>query len=691
MDFHQCRTCLGINDSENNKFLEDSICIFESNMKIAEVVMACASVEIISGDRLPNTICTMCVEYASSFYKFKKKCEESERELKLKMLKQEEVIDEDLCQSDQYDSEDETPLVLLAIRKDQSPPLKRSQIILNTSRKKLSECKGELTKPIVFRKHGLKRENKKNHQIDDKFVSNKNCLVCSLKFETQLELKEHYNTHEDVSGQDISRLVIDKEDPCKSPGYTKECIQCGLKFGSLKLLHEHQALHTEIKCLDCGKDFSTLRTLRRHKVRHCKVRFTPQFDCAICKLPFSNIEQLAEHRQLHNDRTCEYCGKNIMKGYEAKHLQMHEKNGLECLQCDATFTAIESYRQHMSSYTIFNCSDCPATFTNIQDFRLHKELHFFNSIHPEPSTDCPECEQSFDNRNALFQHFLTHTSFTCQSCKKRLRTLRDLFKHNRTNACESELGKRTCTVCNRVFNRTTHLRKHLLTHNAHVSTCRFCEFMAERPALLAQHMMSSHDDLRNVQCTECDKRFFTKFNMRQHRTIHTGQRRHICDYCGKVFALGNYLKEHIRIHTGERYSCAVCKKQFIQYRSLVSHMDMHLPPQQHICPICGKTYPRNGAMRIHMKRHREARPFECNACSKAFKTKQEMKKHADTHSGVRSHVCSVCSKAFGRKYALTVHMRIHTGETPHTCSVCEKRFMQAHCLRGHMKTHHGGG
>lgn len=724
MNFKQCRTCLC--ESEQNKLLEDTISVFDVNMKIAELVMACASVEIINEDPLPNIICTLCVDYASTSYKFKRKCEESEQKLKLTCFKSEfieanvtcsvlqtaEIIsetqneiledgvtDEEITTPDQFDSDDDKPLILLKSHTEQCPSLRKTKNIVDVSqRSSCSKCKKKFSSVIIMRKHILKCMRKHKNDCENYFSGQKGkCLVCLLEFETQLQLKKHYTTHDRISCpncgkifKNVRHLIFHKNNSCNQLNDTKES---GLKFGSLNLLHDHQTENEEIKCLDCGNGFSTFRKLRRHKLQHCKVRFPPQFHCSICKLPFSNPDELAEHRQMHNDRTCEYCGKNVMKEYEQKHLLIHEKNGLECLQCDATFTKLSSYRQHISSYNSnFTCSDCPDTFTNIHDFRSHKQYHFFNELQPEYYSECFECDQTFEDRNSLFQHFLSHTSYRCRACKKRLKTLHELAKHNRTKACEKELSKRTCWVCNRVFNRVAHLRRHLLTHNSNLSTCKFCEFKSERPSALAQHMLSSHDDLRNVQCPDCDKRFFTKFNMHQHRTIHTGQRKHICDYCGKVFALGNYLKEHIRIHTGERaHTCTVCQKQFIQYRSLVSHMDMHLPRQQHICPICGKTYPRKGGMRIHMKRHLNERPFQCSVCNKGFKTKQEMEKHTETHSGVRNYVCSVCGNAFGRKYALNVHMKIHTGETPHECVVCGKRFIQSHSLKGHMKTHHDKG
>ncbi|XP_057707404.1 gastrula zinc finger protein XlCGF64.1-like [Corythoichthys intestinalis] len=170
-----------------------------------------------------------------------------------------------------------------------------------------------------------------------------------------------------------------------------------------------------------------------------------------------------------------------------------------------------------------------------------------------------------------------------------------------------------------------------------------------------------HVDNKRCQCSQCDKSFFNKSELKRHMRKHTGEKPYACSVCGETFTWRSGLVRHSRKHTGEKpYACTVCDEKFAHKEQLGRHTTSHTGGTHFTCLVCGKIFTWKTGLIRHTRSHSGEKPFACSVCGKTFNQKTTLMRHTRTHTGVKPFACSVCDQRFTQKGNLEKHLRQHT-------------------------------
>lgn len=137
------------------------------------------------------------------------------------------------------------------------------------------------------------------------------------------------------------------------------------------------------------------------------------------------------------------------------------------------------------------------------------------------------CEKMFHRKDHLRNHLHTHDpnkeALHCPECGKNYNTKLGYRRHLAMHAAAS--GDLSCKVCLQVFESTQALLEHLKAHS-------------RRPSGSAKE--------KKHPCDHCDRRFYTRKDVRRHLVVHTGRKDFLCQYCAQRFGRKDHLTRHVK-------------------------------------------------------------------------------------------------------------------------------------------------
>lgn len=341
--------------------------------------------------------------------------------------------------------------------------------------------------------------------------------------------------------------------------------------------------------------------------------------------------------------------------------------------CEAHFPDVTILRETLVAVTTkcIQCPICEEQLSGLDKFTIHLFTHRIVAANPEKLGEKPAAQSEKISTQPEYQcgeKFLQVPLNTAQS-------INELQNQNQKNydttifiansasvTCNATANNITsttvrCDICNITFSDTNILDMHKNLLHTNGFSCHLCHKRFKMQGSLMVHMRVAHYGFGQVIGSGVRG---TKANKQdnQHTAIpHTvDNKQWECDVCLKKFTTKYFLKKHKRLHTGE---------------------------MPYVCGLCGKSFTFQQSYHKHMLYHSEDKPHTCPECGRAFKELSTLHNHQRIHSGERPFACETCGKCFRQRVSYLVHRRIHTGAMPYRCTSCDKRFRYKVSQRTH--------
>uniref|UniRef100_A0A182IWT8 Protein krueppel n=1 Tax=Anopheles atroparvus TaxID=41427 RepID=A0A182IWT8_ANOAO len=720
---------------------DDMVSLFSplpDSVSMAQVLINCADVKIVEGEKLPTMLCRECAETIKEIHQFVRKVQESDRQLRKAQVKEfsqpvrtDSEDDANLDHGKESDDESQAASVYFVLdghaddqfvqQFDDATALEEIYV---------SECRSQassLTKATSNSDDSSEEDMNDSEdrcnldvpvqrlKIKEQFV----CCGCLKTFNTESEIRSHsMQTHA------TKRRVMNS-------AKNHICGTCYKRYLTLNALQQHVKKMSQVKhiyeCLHCRKRYTESSKAKQHALeRHTKSTTRPKICCAqACGKSFENEELLLRHsHSVHRINKIEFS------------LPDSQKKPIECYVCFKRFeteVSLLRHQQRIYKPLFYQCVACGLKFRGSEALAIHERSH-----RNEKPFRCETCHKTFASKTILKTHQLTHSDerpFICETCGCGFRRKYNLQVHVLSH---TDTQPFPCDLCPARFKAKTHLNYHMRTHTGEKPyRCRHCEKTFADHTNRGRHEMS-HTGIKPYECSQCSKTFTRKWILVKHEAKHSDVGFDgMDDFSQNMYALGAnsmmmeessedklLLQTALLPTTGQEQilpegfleilnstahpqgpedapkSCCGCELSFqteiaLQEHSLAAHYSNRVicNAKPYECSICYKRFTDESSLILHG--NTRSLCHRCRFCEKRFNDRKQLQFHEKYHrrkyvTKDETHLCDFCGRSFRFRSSLKAHAQLHTIDATdrlYKCSQCERRFLRRTHLRSHEISH----
>ncbi|XP_050069081.1 zinc finger protein 135 [Anopheles maculipalpis] len=470
------------------------------------------------------------------------------------------------------------------------------------------------------------------------------------------------------------------------------CILCGQpNFPNIDALRVSLLKVTArpLKCPICGDELLGLDKLTIHLFGHSLLEDQQSDQSAPPIQTMANDEVTRANSNTtfasSSFKTLRKVRKKVTLETEVKH-----PSGVDGSQAGKVSPAFEN-SQYVSS-NANHCSECDVAFRNAALLKMHREVfHDSSNIVPGTGRDgafdkrfhCHICPKEFKMKGSLKIHMrVVHDAGSKKICleptapRATTDTMMTASVSDQTTAREVSVDSRATLVPLPMINpqpnlalfQSKDLNASQLAPEAHIIQIidprQLAQVVYLPPNNTSQQVsLPSHTIVQDAGMSPQQGR--DSFSLpsspqqqqqQQQQQGHENAKQWECDVCRKSFTTKYFLKKHNRLHTGEMpYTCGICHKSFTFQQSYHKHLLYHSDEKPHVCSVCNRAFKELSTLHNHQRIHSGEKPFACETCGKCFRQRVSYLVHRRIHTGLMPYKCSGCDKSFRYKVSQRTH------------------------------------
>lgn len=513
-----------------------------------------------------------------------------------------------------------------------------------------------------------------------------NCPVCGKRFKLRAQLKVHLQSHMDTKPFKCNKCKKVFKYSWNLDKHRKE-----LCSGNITKQHISEPSATgrffgKFACPTCSQTFRYSYNRTRHMRQRClkeymqigKGKVGNRYKCPLCNETFS----MASNRNRHIKNTCfqQYkLQKNKNKlvkehvkeeNEESEVLPTENLPSYKCKVCPASFAHKSGVYRHMKKHSLLQHSTVPVGKNDNPT-----DVKGSDSVNERPESQECSIQKSSD--------MVTENPFLCSFCDKSFTSSGLLNNHLRMHG-----GKKPfhCLECGKNFGRRGHLIAHKNVHKRRIQ-CSVCKKILPTIGDLLKHRQS-HIKKGMLQCPDCPMQFKFPVFLLRHVASHAKKKTMLKtsppDETPSIKSADEKVKEF-----QEPFNCGICKKAFVDSKTMSEHCLNHLPkPSVSKCPVCKHNFTSRTALIRHMRLHTGEKPFPCKTCGMHFHRKEPLRFHQLKCKGLQEKpLCPSTTAHTHEKCEVKAASKAEKVPKKFTCSYCPHIFNMSGNLKMHEKAH----